>query len=194
MKVCIVGNIGCGKSKVLSALGKNHGFRIKLEPVDEWTELLRLYYDDPKRWALTLNLKTLMSYTAHADAEQLVAYERSPECCKNVFFELSKMEMMTPQEIGVYERVYDYVKWTAYHYIYIQTSPEICFDRMKKRGRSCEENVDVNYLQKIHDLYENWILTEFHENPYRVSYVDGDADELSVYQQVIDIIQKLQLI
>lgn len=42
--------------------------------------------------------------------------------------------------------------------VYLRTSPEIVYERMKKRARSEESCVPLKYLQELHELHENWLI------------------------------------
>ena len=42
--------------------------------------------------------------------------------------------------------------------IYLQTSPEICFERLKQRGRSEETSFTLHYLQQINERHEEWLV------------------------------------
>ena len=55
--------------------------------------------------------------------------------------------------------------WKPDIIFYLQSPPEICFERLKNRNRNCESNISLEYLIKIHENYEmlynsNNILTE----------------------------------
>ena len=49
----------------------------------------------------------------------------------------------------------------VFRHVYLRTSPEECFARMKKRGRSEEAGVNLDYLKKI-------VLTYFMSHSSRV--------------------------
>lgn len=40
--------------------------------------------------------------------------------------------------------------------VYLRTTPDVCFSRMKIRSRSEEAGVQLEYLQQIHDQHEAW--------------------------------------
>lgn len=42
--------------------------------------------------------------------------------------------------------------------VYLRTSPEIVWERMKKRARSEEGCVPLEYLRQLHELHENWLI------------------------------------
>jgi len=57
--ISIEGNLGAGKSTLLSLLN----LTVIREPVEEWERcnLLKNYYEHPKRWAFTFQLNALHS-------------------------------------------------------------------------------------------------------------------------------------
>lgn len=41
--------------------------------------------------------------------------------------------------------------------IYLRTTPEIAFERVKKRNRPEEVEISLEYITLLHTLYEKWI-------------------------------------
>lgn len=70
---------------------------------------------------------------------------------------------------------------------YLRTKPETCYNRLTKRGRPEEtSSITMDYLQKLHDLHETWLLnadehpTSFlidKGNIYRPNVIVIDADK-----------------
>jgi len=42
--------------------------------------------------------------------------------------------------------------------IYLRCKPEISYERLKIRSRSEESSVPLEYLQKLHDYHDQWLL------------------------------------
>jgi deoxyadenosine/deoxycytidine kinase len=42
--------------------------------------------------------------------------------------------------------------------IYLQTSPQTAFERLRSRQRSEESPVTFEYISQIHELYEKWLM------------------------------------
>uniref|UniRef100_A0A803SXU7 Deoxynucleoside kinase domain-containing protein n=1 Tax=Anolis carolinensis TaxID=28377 RepID=A0A803SXU7_ANOCA len=42
--------------------------------------------------------------------------------------------------------------------VYLQTSPERCYERLKRRCREEEKVIPMEYLEAIHLLYEEWLI------------------------------------
>lgn len=43
--------------------------------------------------------------------------------------------------------------------VYLRTSPEVVYERMRKRARSEESCVPLKYLEELHKLHEEWLIT-----------------------------------
>lgn len=48
--------------------------------------------------------------------------------------------------------------------VYLRTTPETVYERMKVRGRSEETSVSLDYLKQLHNLHEDWLI---HGRKYR---------------------------
>lgn len=42
--------------------------------------------------------------------------------------------------------------------VYLRTTPETCFQRLKRRCREEEKVIPLEYLTAIHHLYEEWLV------------------------------------
>ena len=45
-------------------------------------------------------------------------------------------------------------------YVYLYQNTDRLLQNIKKRGREYEQNIEADYLQKIHDGYKNFISTQ----------------------------------
>jgi len=191
MKISIVGNISTGKSTVIRKLHEGTRLPVFLEPIDEWRDWLNLFYTDFKRWSFTFNLKVLMSFNRWKGIECTALYERSPMCCKMVFTELQKIDgVMTPMELELFEEIYEKVKWEPDVLIYLRSDPQVCMQRMHKRGRECENGVSLEYLQKVHDQYEK-MMEIAEKKGIQVIVIDANRDAESVYHDAMNLIREI---
>lgn len=53
--------------------------------------------------------------------------------------------------------------------VYLRTTPEIVYERMKTRARSEEKCIPLDYLKQLHELHENWLVHGNQERPAPVS-------------------------
>lgn len=197
VKIYIEGNIGAGKSEFIKALNTEE-YKVVQEPVDIWENIgiLTEFYKDPKRWAYTFQslafvsrLSLVWSEIANNHLNKPVILERSIYTDKNCFTEL-QLDFGNMNEI----EHKTYVAWytlaeqkfakdvKADAIIYLRTTPEICFERIKKRSRNGESSISIEYLTALHDKHEKWLNAM--DN---VIYVDVSKDmEGDEYKEFVD--------
>lgn len=191
MKIAIEGNIGSGKSTVLKRLASETKLPVFEEPVEEWKPLLSLFYKNPKRWSLTFNISVLTTFAKWKNNKFPAIYERTPVSCKHVFTELQRTNgHITPEEADVFNQVYTNIGWLPDIVFYVKTSPEVCFERMKQRGRECENGVSLDYLKKVDENYEKMIKMLEKDCTVTVYVVDGNKDKDVVFQTIRDTLNR----
>lgn len=182
MIISIGGSIGSGKSTVLSEL-KKLNYDIFFEPVSEWTHLNK-FYEDPKRWAFTFQIEILYSFLKCKRHSDFIISERSPYESYQIFSkQLLKQKILSNDEFNVYKNVYDELGWSPDIFIYLKTDPHVCLQRIKQRNRECECNIDISYLQQLHESYE----TMYKKNTI---IIDANKPVEDVLLSVLNVIQK----
>ena len=175
----IEGNIGAGKSTLLRLLARR-GMRTVDEPLKKWrgeegggSNLLELFYGDPKRWAFTFQTAAFLTRAQTAAAalrapdvppDATWVLERSLLSDKHCFAtNCFKTELFTPAEWGVYQ---DFHTWLMAEFptlsidgaIYVRTEPTTCLSRLRSRGREEESSIPLDYLSALHTRHEEWLL------------------------------------
>lgn len=195
LKVTISGNIGCGKSTVIETIQEkykdNPHFNTFPEPIEKWGEWLEMFYDDPKLHAFPFQMKVLLGFLYLKDKTNAHAItERSPLDSLYVFAKVLKTyNNMSHAQYKLYEEYVHTMGWVPDILIYIQTTPEECYNRLHHRMRLCENGVDLMYLQNIHNAYEVWMRNEACKR--QVYYVDGMRDKNIVSKDVMDILDRV---
>lgn len=172
------GNIGAGKTSLGKALKESNHYEFLEEPVDQWKEgfannLFEMFYKDMNRWSFTFQIMAFIT-RAKTWAEILdkiegdnVVLERSIFTDRHVFAKnLYAVGAMNDSEWQVYQQLWDFL---ALNYcerpskiIYLRTPAEICLERIKMRGRSEEQEMPLDYLKRLEDLHDEWLMD--HEN------------------------------
>lgn len=100
----------------------------------------------------------------------------------NRYFALFKKEYTTNTYDSKLEKVSNKI-------IYIHTSPEVAFTRLKMRSRNSEDTINLEYLTKIHQKYEDWIDDLKQLDSSSVKIIDGNLDKKQVVSQIDKILQ-----
>lgn len=202
MKISIEGNIGSGKSTLISRLCQETRLPIFLEPVDEWKDWLSLFYQDPERWGMSFNINVLLSFNKWKANNFPAIYERSPISNRFVFSQLQyEQDRMKLIELKMFQNLYDQLAWTPDVIIYIKTNPEVSMQRMQTRGRDCESAVQLDYLKAINNKYNDIFKYDTLEPKYmikgssecKIIHIDGNGTADEVYQSVLNSIRMLNL-
>ncbi|MGN0234583.1 MAG: deoxynucleoside kinase [Bacteroidaceae bacterium] len=179
MHIVIAGNIGSGKTTLTRMLAKHYGWVPKYEPVME-NPYLDDYYKDLERWSFNTEVFFLKERFRH-------------------MLEINNMKETTIQDRSIYEGVYIFAAnnhrqghmsdrdYEAYielfglmtdivHYpdlmIYLKASISHLVNNIQKRGRGCEQSMQLEYLQGVNDLYEQFI-TQQYKGRVLIIEVDG---------------------
>ena len=179
MIAVIDGNIGGGKTTLIDYLRKvkqigNRKVVVVEEPTDVWdqikdengTPILRLFYENTKEHAFPFQMAAFISRlevlkcAMRDNPNAIIVTERSLYTDRDVF---AKM-LFDSGSISLVNYTI-YLKWFdlfAEDYpinkqIYIRADPEVCFDRIKKRSRDGESNIELDYLINCHQYHENML-------------------------------------
>jgi deoxyadenosine/deoxycytidine kinase len=175
----IMGNIGAGKSS-LSLFMKEDTYPFASfmdEGVEEWRNirtgaegdsnqtpenLLDSFYKEPKEFAYMFQSQVMLT-KARQHREPIPAgtcrfLERSLDSARHIFAEaLFGTGMLTKLQLSLLDGQYQYFRAEESAkidaYIWLDTPPKVCFERIKARGRPEEKDLSLEYLTRIHALH-----------------------------------------
>ena len=206
----IDGNIGSGKSKLVSELKKEWGDNPNIcflqEPVSIWesikdkegNNILVNYYNNQKKYAFSFQIMAyisrlvLLKNAINSNKYDIIITERSVETDKMVFAKmLYNSNIMEEIEYTIYNMWFEeFLKdLPDFKYIYIKTTANIAHERIIKRNR-LGENISLEYLQNSHIYHENW-LNNLDSN--KVLIINGNIDsnkDLNIIKIWINDIKK----
>lgn len=175
--ISLDGNIGAGKTTLLQKLKDIRNVKIIEEPVNIWEQfhsgnknILQHFYEDTKRWAYTFQNAAILTRILHVEkvikenpGYDFYVTERSILTDKNVFAKmLHEDELLNDMEMQLYNMWFDNYGNTlrVSGILWLDTNVSTCVERIKKRGRSGEENISREYLEKLHYSHETWLNHE----------------------------------
>ena len=185
--ITIGGNIGCGKTTVLSNLSKE--WTVFKEPLEKWGSWLDLFYTNPQRYAFSFQMKILHDFLyftpAQKRSDDLLITERSPLDSLYVFCKtLKDSKTITHMEYNLFKEYVDTIGWKPDTFVYLRTDPETCIQRMRERARECETGVDDKYIRQIHDAYENFVNVLQADPDITVHVIDANVSADQVYATI----------
>lgn len=200
----IEGNIGAGKSTLLKLIQKKlPHLSVIFEPLQAWqTEeqgesILKNFYQDPHRWAYTIETLALIHRVRDHIAEQhkspLCVMERSIYSGRYCFAQNGfNNGYLTPLEWNLYNQWFEFLVPSACKpplgFIYLKTNPYVAYERIKKRARGTESTISLDYLKQIDHCHEQFlikkksILSELKKVPVLVLDCDEEFELDYTYQ------------
>lgn len=180
--IVVEGNIGAGKSTFLRLIKDLLDVQVVYEPHEQWQNidgenLLEAFYTDTERWAYTFQSYAFITRIMAQEKADAVSHhtlqilERSVYSDRYCFAKTAfEMGTMSSLEWKLYK---DWWSWFVQHYtkkpsgfIYLQTPPQVCHQRILKRARSEESAVPLHYLTMLHNKHENWLVDKIGLEPY----------------------------
>ncbi|OWR42222.1 deoxynucleoside kinase-like [Danaus plexippus] len=172
-RVSIEGNIGSGKSTCIKYFDKYPNIDKHAEPIAEWRNvsghnLLGLLYSDLNEWSFAfqhyVHLSRLKIQTSPPSNPNITVkmFERSVQNSRFCFVENAKKQnFLKDPEYEVLLKWFDYTEQnldiSLDLIVYLRTTPQTVWERMMKRGRAEEAEVPLDYLEQVHESYENWL-------------------------------------
>jgi deoxyadenosine/deoxycytidine kinase len=127
------------------------GHTVQQEPVEDWAPFLKRYYTD-KSHAFALQTKVLVDMTAPSDCS---VTERCAWLQPLTFIHLLHIQGdLTAAEAVVLNELCRRLAIKPDKIIYLRCTPESSMLRMTKRNRQCESGITLDYLQRLHYVYE----------------------------------------
>ena len=162
--IAVAGNIGAGKTTLTELLSKHYKWIPQFEDVDH-NPYLNDFYDDMPRWSFNLQvfflngrLNQLLEIYSGTETviQDRTIYEDAHIFAPN----LHDMGLMSKRDYNNYFQFFQTLKRMVQPpdlLIYLQASVPTLVGQIQKRGREYEENIRLDYLKRLNDLYNKWI-------------------------------------
>lgn len=196
MYVAIAGNIGVGKSSLTRILSARYG----LEPIYEAVEdnpYLADFYADMPRWAFHSQMfflaERLRQHLRQVNPGERVIQDRTVYEDAAIFARnLWREGVMSDRDWESYGRMYEAIAATLRPpdlLVYLEASVPTLRRRIALRGRSYESDIDGGYLERLNELYDEFV------DGYDLSRVVRiPADELDFVGSEADLTRVFELL
>jgi len=163
--LAIAGNIGVGKTELTNRLSQELGWAAYYEPVIQ-NPYLDPFYKDMQRWSFHLQIYFLGE---RFKAQVEIGRSSLPFIQDRTIYEDAEIFARTLHAQGSMTHV-DYENYTSLFgvmvdflrkpdvILYLRASPETLMGRISKRGRDSEKGVGIDYIQRLNDAYDAWMV------------------------------------
>jgi deoxyadenosine/deoxycytidine kinase len=195
--IAIAGNIGAGKSSLTALLARHFNWDAYYESVDN-NPYLSDFYEDMRRWSFNLQVFFLSSrFQKHKEMlkqkksliQDRTIYEDAEIFAKN----LNTMGLMSERDYKNYRALFHEMAEFLQPpdlLIYLRAQVPTLVRQIQQRGRQYENSIRIDYLERLNQLYEEWIDRYPHEkliiDTDDIDYVNKNED----LGKVIELIEQ----
>ena len=163
--VAVAGNIGVGKSTLVSMLSDELNWDPFFEP-EANNPYLPDFYQDMHSWAfhsqiffLTHRLRTHRKVIDHPTSviQDRTVYEDAEVFAHNLY----QQGQITERDYKTYQELYQVLSEFLPPpdlVVYLRASVQTLKWRIEQRGRHYEREISLDYLTRLNDLYETWVM------------------------------------
>jgi len=198
--IVVEGNVGAGKSQFMSNFENLKDVEVIYEQVEEWKDhhgvnLLDLLYKNKENNFLTFQMKAFMTQlNAHLKkGAKVKIIERSLHSARYCFIENAKKEGIDNVACTLledwFEMLVENIPLKIDLIIYLRTSPHIAMARTQGRRRKEEEDLKLEFFDRVHHVHDNWLLRNKFIVPAKVVVINADKYSKELEPEIIKIMR-----
>ena len=177
--IAIEGNIGAGKTTLSTKLSEDCNAKLVLERFAD-NPFLPKFYKDQSRYAFPLEMSFLADRYQQLsdDLAQFDLFKDFVVADYHIFKSLIFAKVtLQEDEFRLYKTMFDIIHKEMPKpdlYVYLYQNTERLLENIKKRGRSYEQEIPADYLEKINQGYLDYIKTQTDLNVLIIDVSDLD--------------------
>lgn len=168
MHIAIAGNIGSGKTTLTGMLAKHYQWTPQFETVRE-NPYLDDYYSDIRRWSFPMEVfflkERFRDMLAIAQSEKTIIQDRSIFEGVHVFVRNNyEQGNMTDRDYETFMELFDQIVTILPLpdlMIYLRADIQHLVKNIQKRGRGCEQQIQLDYLKGLNKNYDDFIYNKY---------------------------------
>ncbi len=193
--IAVEGPIGVGKTSLARILARELNGRLILEKAED-NPFLPRFYHHPELYAFQTQLFFLLSrYQQQQELFQLDLFSRNTISdylfAKDQIF--ASINLVKEEEFTLYQQIQKLLQGqisTPDLVIYLQAEPRTLFQRIKKRGREFEKEIEEEYLQILIENY-NQFFFNYHSSPLLIIQTN-DIDFVQSREVLDDFLKQIR--
>ena len=192
--IVIEGLIGVGKTELAKILADRLQARLILED-SEGNPFLKDFYKDRERYAFQTQIFFLLS--RFRQQQELLEYDLfAQRIVLNYLFAKDKIfasVVLDEKEFHLYQKLISYLERNIPRpdlVIYLQSTPEMLFQKIKQRGKEYEKDIEINYLLDLNEAYNRYFF-HYKESPLLVINTDN-FDFINNETDLKDLLEKIK--
>lgn len=158
----IEGVIGAGKTSLCRLLSERLSAQLVLEEVEE-NPFLKDFYKDRARYAFQTQMHFLFSrYQQQRDLKQTNLF--NDKLVADYLFQKDRIFAslnLVDRELAMYERLVTWLELDVVKpdiVVYLQAHPDTLMERIAKRNRPFERDMDKDYIARLNDAYNHYFF------------------------------------
>src|SRR5215831_13908375 len=192
--IVVEGVIGVGKTSLSRLLSERLSAKLVLEEVEE-NPFLKDFYRDRTRYGFQTQMHFLFSrYQQQRNLRQLELFNE--RMVADYLFQKDRIFAglnLQERELALYERLVGWLELDVMKpdvVVYLQASPDTLMERIAKRGRSFEKEMDHEYIRSLNEAYNHFF---FHYvdapllvvNTKRIAFVNNPDDFQDLEKRIL---------
>lgn len=194
--IAFEGNIGAGKTTLVQKIAEDFNAKTVLERFAD-NPFLPKFYKDQNRYAFPLEMSFLADRYQQLsdDLAQFDLFKDFIVADYHIFKSLIFAKItLAEDEYRLYRNLFDIIYKEMPKpdlYVYLYQNSERLLQNIKKRGRTYEQNIEAEYLDKINNGYLDYIKSQTDLNVLIIDVSDRDfVKKHEDYLFILDEIQK----
>jgi deoxyadenosine/deoxycytidine kinase len=191
--IVVEGPIGVGKTSLAKSLAQEFGARTVFERAED-NPFLTKFYDDRKTYAFQNQLFFLLSrYQQQRDLGQPDLFKQN--LVSDYLFAKDKIFAsltLSGEELTLYQQIYQLLDPRIPKpdlTIYLQARPDVLYKRIKKRDKSFERGITLDYLKEVAQAYNEFFF-HYEDTPLLVVN-SSDIDFVESSNDLADLIKEV---
>ena len=199
-------------SKIMFLKDQNQINKISFlkEPIEKWLNtidecdgdnILDKFYKNPLRWGYSFQMNAFITKSKQIlnliSKNRILITERSINSDNHVFTSiLLEDKIMTSIEKILYSEWYYWIKDSfkipdPNYYIYLKVDPDVALSRIKKRSRDEEDGVSIEYLKKIEDKHNDWLLHLENTTVINLNHDTNLVNDIEIIYKILEVVDNV---